>query len=142
MRRLPIDVRRELRTRVKSEVAGPIAQDVRSAGSTSYGRRVAGTTRVRAQADPTIVVGGAKRIVSGGAKGRDLVFGTHFGGGSRVTAVPARSGRRGYQRRSTRQFAGRRDPFVFGTVARNLDRYLDLWAGIVDDVVGKVIGRG
>lgn len=142
LRRLPVEVRRELRRRVKDEVAQPIAADIRAAGHSVYARRVAATTRVRAAADPTIVAGGAKRVASGGARGRDLVFGTHFGGGSRVTAIPARPGRRGYRRHTTRQFAGRHDPFVFGTVGRNLDRYLELWAGIIDDVVEKVIPRG
>ena len=137
LRRLPKDVKGELRSRVRAEVAEPIAADVRSGGSSVYARRLGPTTRVRAQADPTIVVGGAARVASGGAKGRDLVYGTNFGGGSRVTPVPARAGRRGYRRRTTRQFAGRTDPFVFRTVGRNLDRYLVLWASIVDDVVGQ-----
>ncbi|MBD3782445.1 MAG: hypothetical protein IE926_05725 [Micrococcales bacterium] len=142
LRRLPVEVRRELRTRVRAEVADPIAQDVRGAGRSVYARRVAPTARVRSAADPTIVVGGSRRVASGGATGRNLVFGAHFGGGRRTTAVPATSRHRGYRRRSTRQFAGQRDPFVFGTVNRNLDRYLERWAGIIDDVVERVIGHG
>lgn len=141
LRRLPKEVRAQLRTRVRAEVAEPIAQDVRAGGTSLYARRVAPTTKVRAQADPTIVVGGARRVASGGAKGRELVYGAMFGGGNRVKAVPAQSGRRGYRRRTTRQFAGRRDPFVFRIVDRNLDRYLQRWAGIVDDVVGSTLAQ-
>lgn len=127
---------------MKTDVAELIAGDVRQAGSTVYARRTAATTRVRAQADPTIVVGGAKRVASGGARGRDLVFGTNFGGGGRLTAVPRQNGHRGYRRFSTNQFRGRRDPFVFATVGRNLDRYLDRFADVVDDIVQKVMTRG
>lgn len=135
MRRLPKDLRGALRVNVRSQVAIPIADDIRSAGRSVYARRVAGTVRTRSSGDPTIVVGGAKRVASGGAKGRDLVFGTNFGGGNRIKAVPRSDSHRGYRRHSTHQFRRQRDPFVFRTVGQNLDRYLDLWAGIVDKVV-------
>lgn len=142
MRRLPADVKRELRTRSKAEVAEPIAQDVRAAGTTIYARRVAGTTRVRSQADPTIVVGGSRRVASGGARGRQLVFGVNFGGGGRVKAIPSRPGRSGHRRVTTNQFKGRQDPFVFSTVFRNIDRYLGLWADIVTETIEKGVRRG
>lgn len=141
LRRLPAEVRSELRARVKAEVAEPVADDVRRAGSTLYARRAAGTTRVRAGADPTVVVGGAKRVASGGARGRDLVFGAHFGGGSRVTAIPTRPGRRGHRRHTTRQFAGKRDPFVFSTIARNAGRYLEMWADIITETIERNVTR-
>lgn len=137
LRRLPATVRVYLRRHVKERVAQPAADDIRKAGRTVYARRVAPTARARAGADPTVVVGGARRVASGGARARDLVFGANFGGGGRVRAIPARPGRAGYRRVTTNQFAGRRDPFVFATVGRNLDRYLEAWAGIVDEAVAE-----
>lgn len=142
LRRLPLGLRYGLRNQVKNEVAEPIAQDIRSSGRSVYARRVAPTTRVRAAADPMVVVGGAKRVASGGARGRDLVFGTNFGGGERIKAVPRPAGERrryarGYRRHSTHQFRNQRDPFVFRTIGRNLDQYLELWAGVVDKAVNE-----
>lgn len=142
VRRLPSEVRSALRSRVKAEVAEPMAADIRTSARTVYGQRVAGTAKVRAAADPTIVVGGAKRVASGGARARDLVFGIHFTAGRRVTIVPARTGRKGYRRPSTRQFVGRRDPFVFRTVAAQFDTYLDRWADIITETVEKGIEDG
>lgn len=119
-----------------------MAADVRRAGRTVYATRVAATTRVRSDADPTLVVGGARRILSGGARGHHVVWGIHFTAGKRVTAVPATARRRGYRRRSTNQFIGRRDPFVFTTVYGNAARYLELWADIITDEIGKALGNG
>ena len=142
MRRLPAEVKRTLRARTKEEVADPMATDIRAAGRGVYSRRVAPTAKVRSNADPTIVVGGARKVASGGAKGRDLVFGAHFGGGSRVTAIPTRPGRAGHRRHTTRQFAGTKDPFVFYTVGRNAARYLELWADVITDTIRKELGNG
>lgn len=114
-----------------------MAGDIRTGASTVWGHRVAATTKVRAAADPTIAVGSAKRVASGGAKGRDLVFGLHFPAGRRVTIVPARAGRKGYRRRSTQQFAGKRDPFVFRTIGRRVDSYLDRWADIITETIER-----
>lgn len=147
LRRLPADLKRELRARVRDDVARVVADDIAAAGSGVYARRVAATAKVRAGAEPTVVVGGARRVASGGARGRDLVFGVNFGTkGDKVRAVPAASPRqgrgRGYRRHSTRQFLGRREPIVFGTIGRNLDRYLELWADVVTDLVDRSLGNG
>lgn len=142
LRRLPSDLRRALARDVRDKVAAPLADKVRAAGTGVYGTRVAGTTKVRAGADPTIVLGGAKRIASGGAKGRDLVFGTEFGGHSRVTAIPRTSRRAGHRRRSTRQFARGRSPFIFRTVARNLDTTFDTWCDLIDEHLDEELRRG
>lgn len=147
MRRLPAELKRELRGRVRDDVATVVADDIRAAGSGVYARRVAPTAKVRAGAEPTVVVGGGKRVASGGARGRDLVFGVNFGGkGDKVKAVPraaTRQGRgAGYRRHSTRQFMGRREPIVFGTIGRNLDRYLDRWADVVTDLIDRSLGHG
>ena len=135
LRRLPVTLRAALRSRVRSEVAEPMAADIRAAGSTVYGRRVAPTTRVRAGADPTIVTGSARRVVSGGGTARDLVFGIHFPAGNRITAIPAQNGVRGHRRRTTRQFSRTADPFVPVTVDRNVETYLETWADIVTETV-------
>lgn len=142
MRRLPAEVRKALGRRVADEVTEPLAAEVRTAGRTTYGRLVAPTAKGRAKGDPTIVVGGARRVASGGARARDVVFGAHFGGGVRVTAVPAGNGHRGYRRRTTRQFDRRPDPFLFGTVKRQLDPTLNRWADIVTETVEEVIDNG
>jgi hypothetical protein len=83
LRKLPADVRRALAARVKGEVAEPLAGAVRSAGSGTYARRVAATTKVRASADPKIVVGGQRRITSGGATGRQVTAAASPGSSSR-----------------------------------------------------------
>lgn len=142
MRRLPVEVKRALRERMKPDVAEPLAQDIRAAGAGSYGTRVAGTVRVRANADPTVVVGGAKRVASGGARGRDLVFGTEFGGGKRLTAVARANGHRGYRRYSTNQFRRHRAPFIFPTIGRTAGHYLERWADVVTEIIDERIGRG
>lgn len=138
LRRLPREVRTALRDRVRPEVAEPMASDVRAAGTSVWARRVAATTRTGAGADPRIVVGSAKRVTTGGATARDLVFGINFPAGTKIKAVPAKAGRRGHRRHSTRQFVGRRDPFVFSTIGRNVGEYLERWADIVADTVAEV----
>jgi hypothetical protein len=71
--------------------------------------------------------------VSGGAGPRQLVYGTEFGGGSRLTAVPRSRRRRGYRVHSTRQFARNRRPFIFPTITQQLPAVLDEYAEIVTD---------
>ena len=142
MRRLPAEVKAALRARSKAEVAEPMAADIRTGGRSVYARRVAPMAKVRSNADPTIVVGGARRVASGGASTRDLVFGAVFGGQNRVSAVPARAGRKAHRRHSTRQFAGERDPFMYRTVFANVDRYLERWGDIIETEVRKVLNNG
>lgn len=138
MRRLPAEVKRALRARSRAEVAEPMAADIRTGGRSVYARTVAPTARVRSNADPTIVLGGARRIASGGASGRDLVFGAVFGGGRKVGTVKATGRTKAHRRRTTRQFASGRDPFVYRTVFSNVEEYLDRWATIITDEVRKV----
>jgi len=138
MRRLPSDIRRELGQRSKGEVAAPLAQKVAAAARGPWGRVLSGAVKTRASADPVIVVGGARRVVSGGASPRQLVYGTEFGGGSRVKAIPATARRRGHRRRTTRQFIGKHAPFVFPTIGDNAEWVLEKFADIVDDVLGRV----
>lgn len=141
LRRIPADLRRALASDVKTEVAAPLAAKISAAASGSYGRALAPQVKARASADPQIVIGGTKRIASGGASGRQLIYGTEFGGGSRVTAIPTRPGRRGHRRRTTRQFIRQHRPFVFNTIGRNGGWVLDRFAHIVDSVLGGFDGR-
>lgn len=141
LRRLPADLRRALAQRSKTEVADPLAQRISAAASGPYGRALSGAVKTRAQADPQIVIGGARKVVSGGASARQLVYGVEFGGGSRVKAIPATARRRGHRRHTTRQFVGKHRPFVFPTIGRHIPAALEAFAGIVDDVL-KGVTRG
>ena len=142
MRRLPKELRRDLANEVRDEVAEPLAGDIRAAWSGPYARALAGATKARVQTDPQIVVGGSRRVVSGGANARALVFGTEWGGGRRVTPIPSRPGRRGYRRRTTQQFPRTGQHAVYGTIHRTLDATFERWADVVDKIVGRVMGDG
>lgn len=140
LRRLPKDLRRELGSAVKIEVAEPLADRIGAAWRGPHARALQVQTKARAAADPQVVVGGTRRVVSGGASARQLVYGNEFGGGKRVTAIPSTARRRGHRRRTTRQFA-RPHPAVFPTISRSGQWVLDQFAKIVDEVLGGV-GRG
>jgi hypothetical protein len=142
MRRLPAELRRALANEVRDQVAEPLAADIRGAWRGPYARALSGATKARVQTDPQVVVGGSRRVVSGGASARDLVYGTEWGGGRRVKAIPSRPGRRGHRRRTTQQFARQGQHAVYGTIHRGLDRYLDRWADAVERIVGKVMDDG
>lgn len=142
MRRLPAELRRALGNEVRDTVAEPLAADIRSAWTGPYSPALSAATKTRVGTDPQIIVGGSRRVVSGGASARDLVFGTEWGGGRRVKALPATTRRRGHRRRTTRQFAGSGQHAVFGTVARNLDKSLERWADAVEKIVNQVMRNG
>jgi len=138
LRRLPADLRRTLAQRVRPVVADPLAGDIRSAFRGPYATALAAQTKTRVSGDPKIVVGGARKVVSGGASARDLVFGDQFGGGRKVAEVPRRTKHKGtvhYRRRTTAQFRTAR-PAVFPTIARTMDRTLERFATIVEEVLG------
>lgn len=142
MRRLPAELRRALAREVKTAVADPLAGDIRAAWTGPYAPALSGATKTRVATDPQVIIGGSRRVVSGGASARDLVFGTEWGGGKRVKAIPGNARRRGHRRATTRQFAGAGQHAVYGTVARTMDRSLERFADAVDKIVGQVIGRG
>ena len=135
LRRVPAELRRALATEVKAAVADPLAGRVKAAAAGPWARVLAAGTKSRAGADPTILVGGSSPRASGGAGPRALVYGTEFGGGKRLTAVPGRKGRRGYRRYSTNQFRANHRPFVFPTIEANMPKVLDAFAGIVSGVL-------
>lgn len=138
LRRMPADLRRALASEVKDEVAVPLASKIGQAATGPWGPALAASTKARALADPTIVIGGSKRVVSGGANARQLVYGTEFGGGKRITRVPGNAKHRGYRRWSTRQFARHHKPFVFPTLGKSGEWVLEKFA----EIVGRVIGDG
>lgn len=139
LRRVPTELRRALSREVKTQVAEPLANRIRSqAGQTGpWGHILARGTKARAGADPTIVVGGLSPKLSGGGGPRHVVFGTEWGGGKRLSRVPSRAGRRGYRRYSTNQFRRAR-PFVFPTINQNMDATLEAFADITMTVLEKV----
>lgn len=138
LRRVPSQLRKALASEVQSEVSAPLATRIGAAATGPYARALSGSVKARAQADPTIVIGGTRKVVSGGASPRQLVYGTEFGGGARSTAVPTRPGRRGYKRRSTNQFVPAH-PFIFDTLSANtawaLDRFADITLKVLNEVV-------
>lgn len=160
VKKLPSDVRAELGREVKTRVAEPLAQKIAEQAHGPYGRALAASVKVRVSADPTIVVGGTRPVVSGGATGRDLVFGTEFGGGNRVSVVNRerhadgrkRVGRIGrgeqerqrargrsvYKRHTTKQFRNP-NPFVYPTVEANVEWALDEFAAIVMGKIANIL---
>lgn len=142
MRRLPAELRRALANEVRDAVAEPLAADIRGAWRGPYAPVLAAGTKARVQTDPQVIIGGSRRVVRGGASVRDLVYGEEWGGGRRVKAIPARPGRRGHRRRTTRQFAGQGQHAVYGTVARTMERSLERWADVVERIVTGVMRNG
>jgi len=139
LRRVPKELKRALAQEVKTEIAVPLATRIGGAARGPYGHALSGSVKARASADPQIVIGGSKAIVSGGASARQLIYGTEFGGGKRVTAVPRTARHRGYKRASTNQFHPAH-PFVFPTVERNADWVLEQFADITLKVLSNEIG--
>lgn len=120
----------------REELAQPLADRLRAAGTGStYARLVAGTTRVIPGRPIAVQIGGPQRLVSGGATGTDLVYGTEYGGGRRVTIVPANRRARAHRRRTTRQFISQRAPFIEDTVAR---AEADLGDQLADTIADRI----
>lgn len=140
LRRMPADVRRALAAEVKSEVAVPLAAKIGAAATGPYAARISGAVKARAAADPTIVAGGGRRVVSGGATPRQLIPGTEWGGGVRVTQVYPRRGR-AHRRRTTNQFVPAH-PFIFPTISKQMPTVLDQFAGIVLRSIDKGLTHG
>lgn len=136
LRRLPRDVKAALKVRTRPEVADPLAGTIRSTFRGPYAAALSTATKSRASGDPKIVVGGARRVVSGGASPRDLVFGDQFGGGKRVGTVTRRTrhGSTTYRRRTTAQFKTAR-PTIYPTIRRELPHVLDRFATIIEEVL-------
>jgi hypothetical protein len=137
LRRLPKDVRRALAADVKTQVAAPLAGKIAGAATGPYARALSGAVKARASAEPVIVVGGSRKVVSGGASPRDLIYGTEFGGGKRRSRVPGNGKHVGYSRAGTNQFHPAR-PFVFPTIGAESEWVLEQFA----DIVLKTLEQG
>ena len=142
MRRLPKELRQALSSEVQPRIAEPLAGKIAQAYAGPWAAALAASTKARKLADPTIVIGGRRRVVSGGASGRQLVYGATWGGGGvRVSTVTRRTRNGGrpatYKAKTTRQFRGKANDRIFPTIRANGAWVLDEFAGIVDDVIRK-----
>lgn len=145
LRRLPSEVRKALGRDVKTKVADPLAGAVRSAyaGQGRVGGALVQAVKTRVNVEPVISVGGAKQLVSGGASGRQLVYGHEFGSGTppqRAERLARRNhhgtGRRGSRTRgTTAQFAGPGHNAIFGTFAKEANTTFDNWLNVIDPVL-------
>lgn len=141
LRRLPKDLRRDVAREVKDRIAEPLAGHVGRAFVGPYARVLQAATKARAQADPQIVVGGARPRLRNGATPRDLVFGNEYGGGRKVAVIPRGNGHKGYRRLSTMQFVPAR-PSIMETVADHTPEALDEFADIVLERLEEAVDRG
>jgi hypothetical protein len=142
LRRAPKVIRDAVKRDSRTEIAEPLAGKIRAAASGPWAKVLAPGTKTRAGsgAEAQIVVGGVRPKLSGGGGPRSVVYGTEFGGGKRLTAVPTRGRRRGYRRFSTNQFRRNKRPFIFPTVAKNIDAIVEAYAGIVSRALDDVLG--
>lgn len=136
-RRLPKDLKDALKSRTRPEVTEPLSAVIAHAATGSHAAVLSAGVKARTSTTPDIVVGGTRPRSSGGAGPRDLIYGTEFGGSNRRGSVRTSSRARAHTRRTTRQFTRR--PFVFRTIADRAGWVLDRYAGIVDDVLDKVL---
>lgn len=155
LRRLPAELRRDLAAEVRDEVAEPLAGAIRSEWHGPHAAVLREATKARVQVDPMVVVGGARKVVSGGASVRDLVYGNEFGGGKRVALVNrprsaggrrrgrvtqaerATAGRKIYRRRTTQQFPREGQHAVFGTIEGTLDAIFGRWVEVIERRIDK-----
>lgn len=140
--KLPLELRREMSDEVKEKIAPRLVQRVGRAATMPYRDVLLFAPKIRANPNPTIVVGGTSTgRLSGGATARDVVFGTEYGGGNRVSVVNRKPGKRGrvskgeyssgvYKRHTTRQFLPAR-PYIWETVEKEFPWVLEEWAEIV-----------
>lgn len=139
LRRLPADLRRGLASDVQPLVAVPLAAKIADTFTGPWAPALATATKARKVADPTIIVGGARRVVTGGASARDLVYGAQWGGGKRIGTVTRRT-RRGstsYRARTTAQFRAPHET-IFPTIRAQGGWVLDQFAEIVARVLTGV----
>lgn len=146
LRRLPSQARKVAGKEVQERVAEPLATEVRQAYSSGsrMAQPLSAQVKTRVNAEPVISVGGARKLVSGGGSGRNLVYGLEFGSGTRPqraerlirNAARGRSSRGGSRtRRSTAQFAGEGGHYIFGTFSREAERTYDRWLGVLGVVL-------
>jgi len=149
LRRAPKAIRDAVKRDSRAEIAEPLAAKVRGAARGPWALVLAQGVKTRAGsgAEAQIVIGGVRPKVSGGAGPRHLIYGTEWGGGKRLSTVKGytRKGRRsgpvrGHRRYSTNQFRRGATPFVFPTVARNIDNIVEAYATIVMRALDETTG--
>jgi hypothetical protein len=154
---MPAELRKAAGDEVLETVTRPLAAKVAAAWTGPYAPALAASTRARKGTDPLLVVGGSRRLLTGGATARDLVYGTEFGGRMDSTRIvnrermPARRGTRKrsgrvsraelarqaaagrpiFRRHSTRQFVPAR-PAIFPTFRREGPWVFSTWASVLD----------
>lgn len=144
LKRAPAEVKKATKLAVRTTLAEPLARAIGSAAGGPWGRVIGSATKSTADVTPRIKIGGARRVVSGGASVRQLAPGTEWGGGRRVTGVTRRKlngGSVSYRRRSTAQFKAPR-PFIYPTIDQRLPALLEDYADVVADALQEVIDRG
>lgn len=140
LRALPAALDETLRRDLTSTVAEPLAARVRRDYTGPWAQTLAAATAVTTTAgSPTITVGGSTRRVSGGATGRQLVYGAQYGSRGRTATVRRRT-RRGtttYRARTGRQFTGKATPTIDRTLRQAGPWVLDRVASLVDAVLER-----
>lgn len=139
LRRVPAELRKRLGREVRDDVAEPLAGEIRGSFSGPYRGVLVAAVKTRIQGDPTLVVGGTRRVLSGGASVRDVVFGNEFGGGDRVSSVRATTRARSHRRHTTRQFAGKARGNIIGTIRKTADVTFDRWADVVARIINESV---
>lgn len=142
LRALPAVLRRDLPHQVETDVAEPLAAQIAKAWRGPHAAALATATKARMDGDPQIVIGGARRLLSGGATASDLVFGDEYGGGNRVGRVSASRRARAHRRHTTRQFPRGGQHAIARTVTAHLDDTYTRWVGAVDQLIAKAMPHG
>lgn len=145
LRRMPAEARKVTGAQVKEQVAQPLADAVSAAYSAGppMASALASAVKVRVGTEPVLAVGGAKRVVSGGGQGRQLVYGVEFGSGTHPQradrlarrATHGTTGRGSRTRGTTAQFAGQGGHYIFGTFAREAEATFGRWLAVMDPVL-------
>lgn len=144
LRRAPAAVKRDTRAAVRDRVAGPLADAIGRAATGPYARVLGPAVKVASDVRPRIRVKGKRKALSGGASVEQLVYGTEWGGGERVTGITRRKRNGGtvaYRRHTTRQFVPAR-PFIIPTIARERDTMLEAYAAVAEEALMRVIDGG
>jgi hypothetical protein len=136
LRRMPADLRKALSAQVQPRVAVPLAGKVANSFAGPWAAPLAASTKARKLADPTIVIGGSRPVVRGGASARQLVYGATWGGGKRVASVTrrTRAGSTTYRAHVTKQFQGKSRDNLIPTLRASGGWVLEEFAAIVEEV--------
>jgi len=134
LRKMPKELRKEMGRHVQQRVAVPLAGYVADAarGATPWGVKIAPVVKARLQGDPTIAIGAARKVFSGGASVNQVVYGANWGGGRRRKATARRLGGNPYTRSSTAQFIRGSSEFIYSTFRAKAEWALNEWVQVLD----------